>query len=91
MGRGCKSEPTDDIVSLAIAGTGADIDPASSEHIFDALYTTKGAGLGLGLSACRKIVNVHGGRLWVEENGRRGTRFAFILPLRQSIQVSASH
>jgi signal transduction histidine kinase len=75
---------------VAISDTGAGIDPADRARIFEALYTTKRAGLGLGLSICRKIVKVHGGRLWVEENDRRGTRFAFILPLRQSIQMSQS-
>jgi signal transduction histidine kinase len=85
------SRAADDRISVAIADTGAGIDPANRERIFDALYTTKRAGLGLGLSICRKMVNVHGGRLWVEESGRCGTKVAFILPLRQSIQMSASH
>jgi len=75
---------TDDHVLVTIADTGVGIDPANKERLFDALYTTKGNGLGLGLSICRKIVAVHGGHLWVEENNAHGTTYAFALPFRQT-------
>jgi C4-dicarboxylate-specific signal transduction histidine kinase len=78
---------TDDHVLVTIADTGVGIDPANKERLFDALYTTKGNGLGLGLSICRKIVAVHGGHLWVEENNAHGTTFAFALPFRQTTQT----
>jgi signal transduction histidine kinase len=83
------SKVTDGHVSVEIADTGVGIAAASRERLFDALYTTKGDGLGLGLSICRKIITVHGGRLWVEENTAHGATFTFTLPLRQSIPVSA--
>ncbi len=50
------------------------------ERLFDALYTTKDNGLGLGLSICRKIISAHGGNLWVEENVPYGATFTFALP-----------
>jgi signal transduction histidine kinase len=78
-------------VSVAIADTGVGIECASTERLFDALYTTKAEGLGLGLSICRKIISVHGGRLWVTENTTYGVTFAFTLPLRQSGQMSGSN
>ena len=82
------SKVTDGYASVTIGDTGLGIDPASRERLFDALYTTKGEGLGLGLSICRKIVSAHGGHLWVEKNTRHGATFAFALPFRQSVQLS---
>jgi signal transduction histidine kinase len=78
-------------VCITIADTGVGIDPADKVRLFDALYTTKENGLGLGLSICRKIVTVHGGRLWMEENTTHGTVFAFALPIRQSVQMAGSN
>jgi C4-dicarboxylate-specific signal transduction histidine kinase len=70
---------------VAIADTGAGIDPAIGERLFDALYTTKNGGLGLGLSICRKIIDAHGGRLWMEQNPKHGVTFAFTVPLRRAV------
>ncbi|MGY4421926.1 signal transduction histidine kinase [Bradyrhizobium sp. JR6.1] len=84
------SRVADGMISVVIADTGVGISPADRERVFETLYTTKGAGLGLGLSICRKIVKLHGGQLWVEENGRRGARFTFVLPLRQAVRTSES-
>jgi signal transduction histidine kinase len=81
----------DDHVLVAIADTGVGIETTSIERLFDALYTTKAEGLGLGLSICRKIVSVHGGRLWATENTTHGVTFAFTLPLRQSGWMSGSN
>jgi signal transduction histidine kinase len=85
------SKVADNHVSVAIADTGVGIASVSRERLFDALYTTKGDGLGLGLSICRKIVAVHGGRLWVEENTSLGATFTFTLPLCQSVRMSGSN
>jgi signal transduction histidine kinase len=84
------SKVANDHIFVTIADTGVGIDPANKARLFEALYTTKGNGLGLGLSICRKIVLVHGGRLWVEENETCGATFAFVLPLRQPIQPPES-
>jgi signal transduction histidine kinase len=85
------SKAANDHILVTVADTGVGIDPANKARLFEALYTTKGNGLGLGLSICRKIVTVHGGRLWVEENKTHGTTFAFILPLCPSIRMTGSH
>ena len=84
------SKAANDHIFVTIADTGVGIDAANKSRLFDALYTTKGNNLGLGLSICRKIVTVHGGRLWVDENKMHGTTFALLLPLRPSIQMSGS-
>jgi signal transduction histidine kinase len=82
------SKVADSHACVTITDTGVGIDPADSERLFDALYTTKDEGLGLGLSICRKIISAHGGRLWVEENATHGAAFSFALPLRQPVQLS---
>ena len=78
------SKSAGDHVSITITDTGIGIDPANRDRLFDALYTTKGSGLGLGLSICRKIITAHGGRLWMEEGTIYGAAFTFMLPHRQS-------
>ncbi|GEP56604.1 ATP-binding protein [Reyranella soli] len=85
------SRVADGHVSVSIADTGVGVDPASAEHLFAALYTTKGEGLGLGLSICRKIVVAHGGRLWAEKNTTHGATFTFTLPARQFRRLSGSN
>ena len=85
------SKVADGHASVTITDTGVGIDSASKERLFDALYTTKSEGLGLGLSICRKIVSAHGGRLWVEKNATHGATFSFALPLRRSIQLRGEH
>ncbi|MBV8486341.1 MAG: AAA family ATPase [Verrucomicrobia bacterium] len=64
-------------VSLQDSGTG--IDPKTQEEIFDAFYTTKPGGLGMGLAISRSIVENHGGRLWVMRNQGPGSTFCFTL------------
>jgi signal transduction histidine kinase len=48
--------------------------------VFEAFYTTKPGGLGLGLSICRSIIEAHGGRLWAEANVSHGAIFHFTVP-----------
>jgi signal transduction histidine kinase len=54
--------------------------PAVLERAFEAFYTTKPGGLGLGLSICRSIIEAHDGRLWARPNAPRGAIFGFIAP-----------
>jgi signal transduction histidine kinase len=75
----------DGYASVAIADTGVGV-PQSSERVFGALYTTMDGGLGLRLSICRKVINAHGGQLWMEKNPNPGVTFAFAVPLRQLAQ-----
>jgi PAS domain S-box-containing protein len=67
-------------VLVAVSDTGPGLSEANSERIFDAFYTTKSSGLGMGLSICRSIVEAHGGRLWATPNQIRGTVFCVMLP-----------
>jgi PAS domain S-box-containing protein len=66
------------IVSLRDSGPG--IDAEDLERVFEAFYTTKPGGVGMGLSICRSIINCHGGRLWADANEPRGAVFQFALP-----------
>jgi C4-dicarboxylate-specific signal transduction histidine kinase len=70
-------------VLVAVRDSGPGLDPSHLERVFDAFYTTKSNGMGMGLSICRSIVNAHGGRLWAEANEPRGTTFQFTLPAVQ--------
>src|SRR5262245_38135494 len=58
-------------------GKGIDLDHA--ERVFDAFYTTKSGGMGMGLAICRSIMQAHGGRLWAMPNSPRGAVFQFQL------------
>jgi len=67
-------------VLVAVRDSGPGIDPENLEHVFEAFYTTKSSGVGMGLSICRSIINAHGGRLWADANQPRGAAFRFTLP-----------
>ena len=64
---------------VAVRDSGPGLDPASLEHLFDAFYTTKSSGMGMGLSICRSIIEAHGGRIWAEANVPQGAAFQFTL------------
>jgi PAS domain S-box-containing protein len=70
-------------VLVAVRDSGPGIDPAHLERVFEAFYTTKSRGVGMGLSICRSIIDAHGGRLWAEANEPRGAMFQFTLPAVQ--------
>ena len=67
-------------VRVAVRDSGPGIDPAHLERVFEAFYTTKSSGVGMGLSICRSIIDAHGGRLWADANEPRGAVFQFTLP-----------
>jgi C4-dicarboxylate-specific signal transduction histidine kinase len=69
-------------VRVAVRDSGPGIDPEHLERVFEAFYTTKSNGVGMGLSICRSIIEAHGGRLWVDANKPRGAVFQFTLPAR---------
>jgi C4-dicarboxylate-specific signal transduction histidine kinase len=67
-------------VLIAVRDSGDGIDPATRDRVFDAFYTTKRDGMGMGLAISRSIVEDHGGRLWVTANDGPGETFQFTLP-----------
>jgi C4-dicarboxylate-specific signal transduction histidine kinase len=67
-------------VLVTVRDSGPGIDPTHLERVFNAFYTTKSHGVGMGLSICRSIIDEHGGRLWVEANEPRGAVFQLTLP-----------
>jgi PAS domain S-box-containing protein len=72
-------------VLVTISDSGPGLPPAKPEQIFNAFYTTKASGLGMGLSICRSIVEAHGGRLWATPNQPYGAVFHIILPAAREI------
>jgi signal transduction histidine kinase len=67
-------------VVVAVADSGAGIDPQIIGRIFEPFYTTKPQGTGMGLAISRSIIEAHGGRLWAEPNTPRGANFQCTLP-----------
>jgi PAS domain S-box-containing protein len=78
-----KAEPNGVLVGVRDSGPG--LAPAVLERVFDAFYTTKSGGLGMGLSICRSIIEAHGGRLWASANVPNGATFEFTLPAHPDI------
>jgi C4-dicarboxylate-specific signal transduction histidine kinase len=70
-------------VRVAMQDTGVGVDPQQAEHLFQAFFTTKPNGLGMGLSISRSIVEAHGGRLWATPNDGPGVTFQFTLPVEE--------
>jgi PAS domain S-box-containing protein len=71
-----------DQVLVSVSDTGVGLPAQQAEQIFDAFFTTKPNGTGMGLSISRSIVDSHGGRLWAGDNSSRGTSFHFTLPAK---------
>ena len=67
-------------VLVAVRDSAKGLDPERLDQVFDAFYTTKPAGMGMGLAISRSIVEAHGGRLWATANAPRGAVFQFTLP-----------
>jgi signal transduction histidine kinase len=77
-----KSEIHDlDGVLITVRDTGLGIDPINMDRIFDAFFTTKSHGMGMGLSICRSIIEGHGGRLWAAPGNPYGSIFYLTLPI----------
>ena len=73
-----KDDSGDVLISVCDSGPGVAAEDV--ERVFEPFYTTKAAGMGMGLSICRSIVEAHGGRLWVTANVPRGAAFRFTVP-----------
>jgi signal transduction histidine kinase len=69
-----------DRVRVAVQDAGVGFDPQTVDRLFEAFYTTKSGGMGIGLSVSRSIVESHRGRLWAEPNDGPGATFSFSIP-----------
>jgi signal transduction histidine kinase len=78
-----RNEPDGVLVEVRDSGPG--FAPAALERVFEAFYTTKPGGLGLGLSICRSIIEAHNGRLWASPNVQRGATFEFTVSAHPNI------
>jgi len=70
----------DDRVRLTVQDAGVGFDPQGVERLFEAFYTTKSGGMGIGLSVSRSIIESHHGRLWAAPNDGPGATFSFSIP-----------
>lgn len=66
---------------FAIEDSWTGLDPAIIDRVFEPLLTTKPDGMGMGLTICRSIIEVHHGRLWASQNADQGTTFQFTVTL----------
>ena len=67
---------------VSVSDTGVGLPAEQTNQIFNAFFTTKPHGTGMGLRICRSIVESHGGRLWAGDNSPRGASFHFALPAK---------
>ena len=72
----------DEELMVCVRDTGVGLPPQQADKVFNAFFTTKLDGTGMGLSISRSIVESHGGRLWAADNCPRGASFHFILPTK---------
>lgn len=75
--------PGEDLSVISVRDNGSGIEPKYHEQIFDPFKRLHGrevSGSGLGLALCRKIIEAHGGKIWVESDGRHGSLFQFTVP-----------
>jgi PAS domain S-box-containing protein len=78
-------------VLVTVRDSGPGLDPKSVDRLFEAFYTTKPDGMGMGLSICRSIIEAHGGRMWATANEPRGAVFQFTLHPERDETVAAEH
>lgn len=71
-------------VEIAVSDDGPGIPAAELERVFDRFYRRARGNSGLGLAICRELVRAHGGEIWAERAGERGTRVAFTLPIAEA-------
>ena len=69
---------------ISVSDTGVGLPAEHADQIFNAFFSTKAQGTGMGLSISRSIIESHGGRLWATSNSERGTTFNFTLPTAEA-------
>jgi C4-dicarboxylate-specific signal transduction histidine kinase len=86
-----RSSVTDeDMVTVAVRDTGVGLDEEQKDHIFDAFFSTKPGGMGMGLSINRTIIESLGGHLWATQNTGPGATFHFSLPTEQESEAQTN-
>jgi PAS domain S-box-containing protein len=73
-------------VLVSVTDSGVGISAENADRVFNAFFTTKSSGMGMGLSICRSIMEAHGGRLWATVNVPRGATFQFTLPVNADMR-----
>jgi signal transduction histidine kinase len=68
-------------VRVSVQDSGPGLEGEDLDRLFDAFYTTKPTGMGMGLSICRSIIEAHAGRIWAARNVGPGATFQFTLPV----------
>jgi len=74
-------------VLVTVTDSGVGISAENADRLFNAFFTTKSSGMGMGLSICRSIIEAHGGRMSATNNVGPGARFQFTLPLHQEVTL----
>lgn len=75
-----RTDGSDNVV-VTFRDTGPGLEPNSADRVFEAFYTTKSDGMGMGLAICHSIIEAHGGRMWAGANDPRGAVFQFSMPV----------
>jgi C4-dicarboxylate-specific signal transduction histidine kinase len=75
-----KREPATGEIVVSVRDCGIGLDPRNADQLFNAFFTTKPQGMGMGLSIARSIISAHGGRLWAAPNSDHGATFHFTVP-----------
>jgi signal transduction histidine kinase/GAF domain-containing protein len=76
-----------DRARLSVKDAGVGLDPQSMDKLFEAFYTTKNDGMGIGLSVCRSIIEKHRGLIWATQNDGPGATFSFAIPCGTDTKV----
>jgi signal transduction histidine kinase len=71
---------SDGSIQVSVSDNGVGLDADTAHRAFDAFFTTKATGIGMGLSVCRSIIEAHGGHIWVSTEEGVGSTFSFTLP-----------
>jgi PAS domain S-box-containing protein len=78
-------------VFVSVRDSGPGLDPKTMDRLFNAFFTTKAKGMGMGLAICHSIIETHGGRMWAGANEPRGAIFQFALPVEPNETVPSRH
>ncbi len=75
-------------VRVTVTDCGVGFSDDSTDRLFNSFFTTKSSGMGMGLSICRSIIELHGGRIWAVPNVARGATIQFTLPLHPGSKLA---